>query len=192
MRRRQRVHPLSPNGGATGSLLYSIDGGLTRSTTTDFTGLGAGAYAVLVENDDAACPTVLDTTVVLAATAQPVISAALVEDNASCASRSGQISLEVTNATEATRYRINAGPWQSAPLFTGLNADDYRVEARDTVSGCTTVVDSLVTVAGRKLVPGLPGRYAATLPAVTRPTAALRSTYSAPTLRGSSIPSTGG
>ena len=138
---------------ATGSLLYSIDGGQTRSTTTEFTGLGAGAYAILVENDDAACPTVLDTTVVLAAAAQPVISAALVEDNPSCASRSGRISLEVTNATDATRYRINAGPWQSAPLFTGLNADDYTVEARDTVSGCTTVVDSLVTVPGRKLVP---------------------------------------
>jgi hypothetical protein len=131
---------LSATGG-TGTLQYSIDGGVSYQTTTSYTTLPAGSYGVMVK-DAAGCKS--GTTVVITQPTQLKIIAASAP--VSCyGGNDGQINiLAGIGGIGSLSYSINGTNYQSGTGFSGLYAGAYTVYIRD-VAGCTATTTATVT-----------------------------------------------
>lgn len=123
--------------GGTAPLQYSIDGGTSFQGDAEFTGLPAGTYAVVVQ-DDAGCTT--STSVTLTEPEQVRILSVDVSPESCAGSCDGAI--EVT-ATGATTYSINAGDPQGSGVFSGLCPGEVVVTAAN-ANGCSA--DTVVVV----------------------------------------------
>lgn len=91
--------------GGTGTITYSIDNGASSQTGNSFTGLAAGTYAVVV-NDDNGCAvgapaTVADSLITLNGTASTT--------DATCGDNNGSITVSPTNGTAPFEYSFNNG-----------------------------------------------------------------------------------
>lgn len=131
---------LSATGGS-GTLQYSIDGGISYQTTTSYTTLAAGSYGVMVK-DAAGCKS--GTTVVITQPTQLKVVAASAP--VSCyGGNDGQINILVgIGGIGSLSYSINGTNYQSGSNFSGLYAGVYTVYIRD-VAGCTATTTTTVT-----------------------------------------------
>lgn len=132
---------LGATGGGTGTLQYSVNGGVSFQTNPVFTGLTAGSYGVLVK-DQTGCSS--GTTVILT---QPssitfVVSSLPVSCNGGA---NGQIT--VSNAVGGIgilSYSVNGVNYQSNSTFSNLSAATYSVSVKD-IAGCTATKTVTVT-----------------------------------------------
>lgn len=135
---------VSCNGAADGSITvtatgvatleYSIDGGVTYSTSTTFNGLTGGNYNVVVR-DGNGCVTNGSTINIDEATA---ISYSVNTVDASCGNSNGSITLTASGGTGALQYSIDGGSnFQSGGLFTSLADATYNILIED-AAGCQT------------------------------------------------------
>lgn len=131
---------LSATGGS-GTLQYSIDGGVSYQTTTSYTTLAAGTYGVLVK-DAAGCKS--GTTIIITQPSQLKVIAASAP--VSCyGGTDGQINILVgIGGIGSLSYSVNGTTYQSGTNFSGLAAGAYTVYVRD-VAGCTATTTSAVT-----------------------------------------------
>lgn len=127
--------------GGIGALQYSINGGTSYQSTTAYTGLAAGTYAVLVK-DAANCKA--GATVVLTQPSQLSLSASSVPT--SCfGSNDGQVNVyNAIGGIGALSYSLNGTNYQSGTNFSGLGANTYTVYVRD-VAGCTATTSVVVS-----------------------------------------------
>lgn len=118
--------------GQTTGLQYSIDNGSTFQSSGTFTGLAAGSYTVVV-NDDNDCA--VFQTVTLSNPNAPVIDDIQITP-VSCDNNDGAITIVVSGGTPGYTYSINAGTSsQSGSSFTGLSDGVYPIEVEDN-AGC--------------------------------------------------------
>lgn len=141
------VTPTQPTcfGGNTGSitinatggqapLIYSIDNGATFQNSNVFTGLAAGTYNVVVQ-DNFGCSQPAGTPVVVS---QPTaVAHTTTFTDASCAGVfDGSITITASGGTPSYSYSLNGGPTQPGNVFSGLLAGTYNVSTYD-ANGCS-------------------------------------------------------
>jgi dUTPase len=89
-----------------------------------------GEYQFVFTENNGVCPPVTDVVLVNFGALPQTLSKTDPICNSSC---DGTIT---SNSPDADEWRINGGPWQNSPVFTGLCAGSYTVTARNAL-GCT-------------------------------------------------------
>lgn len=119
--------------GGVGELSYTVDGGVTYSTSPDFTDLPAGYYYVWVRDEAGVMAEYGSNPVVITEpeAAGTVITEVTAGDIFGCyGDRTGEIWVTATTANNPLEYAVN-GTWQDSSHFTGLAAGSYQVAVRD-------------------------------------------------------------
>ncbi len=109
---------------------YSLNGGPFKSSGT-FTGLSAGTYTIIVQDDNGCFGTV---DVIVLNTGGPTLTTS--HTDGSCGLNNGTITAKGSGGTGTLTYNINGGVYQNSGLFTGLSAGTYTITVRDG-SACT-------------------------------------------------------
>jgi len=129
---------------ATGTLLYSIDNGITWSSTGTFSNLGIGNYTIKVKDD--ICEVTSDSNPV--AIAEPGITVQVTDSIPATCNNSvdGQITIVASGGLPPYEYSINNGAnWTSNGTFAGLGNGVFIIKARNADSTCeTTHANSIV------------------------------------------------
>jgi len=117
--------------GASGNYEYSIDGGVTWTGNSTFTGLAPGTYVVMIRDEDNPSNfTILETVVI---TQPDILNAEVTHTNDTC-DMDGTITVHnPTGGSGSYEYSINGFIWQSDSTFTGLFAAFYNVYVRDSL-----------------------------------------------------------
>jgi gliding motility-associated-like protein len=138
-----QINITHPSGGY-GTYEYSVDGGVTWSSSGSFTGLSSGTYAVMIR--DAAYPNNvvdLDGSTNTIITQPSALSATISSTNlTSVGVNDGTISISSAAGGYGTyQYSINGGTsWQNSGSFTSLASGTYSVAIRD-AAHVTCVID---------------------------------------------------
>jgi hypothetical protein len=111
--------------GGTAPYSYSIDGGLSYTGTTIYTGLAAGSYTIIVK-DAYDCTKSFVTT---------ILNPSAVAVNLSPLPNQGSITCTATGGQSPYTYIVNGGPSQSANVITNLPAGYYTITVTDS-KGC--------------------------------------------------------
>lgn len=120
--------------GGTGSIQYSIDGGINYQSIGIFNGISAGSYTCVVK-DNAGCTNHVHITV----SQGPSLALTVSSIPALCSGASnGQINVSSTGGTGTRNYSINGTTYQSGTNFSGLAAGIYTVYVKDVTSCITT------------------------------------------------------
>ena len=120
--------------GGTPVYEYSIDNGNTFVLTDVFSGLTAGVYDVIAR-DGNNCPAPV-AQVTISQPAAPLAIAATPTAVACFGEATGQIDASASGGTVAYEFSLNGGAFQSSGIFSGLNANTYSLQVRDS-RGCT-------------------------------------------------------
>ncbi len=122
------------------NLEYSVNG-ITYQSSTTFTGLTPGNYAVTVRNTTNGCvSTATAVTINSVPTVAPPAASATVQPT--CTTPTGTI--VVTAPTGANlEYSVNGTTYQSSTTFTGLTPANYAVTVRNTTNGCVSTATSV-------------------------------------------------
>ncbi len=129
-------------GGGNTPYQYSLNGGLLQSSGT-FTGLGAGAYTLLVSNS-LGCTA---TTTATLSTPNPPTASISSTTPATCGLSNGTVTASATGGSTPYQYSINGTVFQGSPTFTGLAANTYTVTVRD-ANLCTSTAIATVSSTG--------------------------------------------
>ncbi|MFN3341755.1 MAG: gliding motility-associated C-terminal domain-containing protein [Flavobacteriales bacterium] len=127
--------------GGTGALTYDLNPGPAPQASNTFTGLGAGAYTVIVA-DANGCSNTVNFTIT-----QPTqLTFTSVSQNISCNGVcDGQITVTANNATPPYQYSSNGGlTFQASNVLTGLCAGTINVVVRD-ANGCLSNANVILT-----------------------------------------------
>jgi len=123
-----------------GTAEYSIDGGATFQSNSNFTGLAAGTYAVVVQNTEGSCSldpqeiTIGAPEICTNCNADAITIAATAVNI--CDGADGTITIS-TSIDATFTYSIDGGAnFQSSGNFTGLSAGDYTVTVQTLNGNC--------------------------------------------------------
>jgi gliding motility-associated-like protein len=120
------------NGGTPG-YTYSIDNGNSFDPGANFTGLLAGTYDIVVE-DQNNCS--VAGTQIVTDEESPQIDLVSGTNPLCNAGTDGAIEITASGGTGALNYSINGGAFQTGNIFTNLVADSYNITVQD-ANGCT-------------------------------------------------------
>ncbi|MEO0470074.1 MAG: PKD domain-containing protein [Bacteroidota bacterium] len=140
-------------GGSDGSLLFNASGGTpgyqyslnggTYQSSPDFQNLPAGTYNLTVR-DSRMCESQLGPFQITEPNA-PVLVQVIATVAAGCNSTLGQITVQASGGTGPYSFRLNNGPNQAAPVFSGLGPGTYTIRATD-ANGCIDLVSTEISV----------------------------------------------
>jgi hypothetical protein len=140
------VVTISATGGIT-PYQYQLDAGAVQASAT-FNNLSQGSYVVTV-TDNIGCTKTIPVTITepAALSGSASVTSNYHGSQLSCAtSTDGEVTASVTGGTGALQYKIDAGDYQSSPVFTGLAAGAHTVTVKDE-NGCTKVLDAVTITA---------------------------------------------
>ncbi len=133
---------ITASGGDGGPYQYSIDNGATFQGSNSFTGLGAGAYNIVVEDGNGCQAT---TTVSLSNLNGPTIDNIATVDPTCNGDTDGSITITASGGVTPYQYSIdNGATFQVSNNFTGLGAGTYDIVVED-VNGCQAVSSITLT-----------------------------------------------
>jgi len=126
-------------GGGSGTLAYSINGGITYQSSNTFTNLFAGTYTITVK-DAGGC---LSSTSV--SISQPLgILAYYSALNVTChGNTNGALNVYAWGGTGVLQYSLNGVTYQTSNVFTGLPGGTYNVFVKD-ATGCIHMIVATV------------------------------------------------
>ncbi|MEZ5068247.1 MAG: SprB repeat-containing protein [Bacteroidia bacterium] len=117
--------------GGTGTLSYSINGGITSQSSNIFSSLTSGNYTVLV-TDAQGCSVTAN--VIITEPDEIVINIAVTD--ASCGVSNGSITLNASGGAGTLQYSINNGSsYQAGGSFPNQGAGNYQIIVQD-ANGC--------------------------------------------------------
>ncbi|WP_113637150.1 T9SS type A sorting domain-containing protein, partial [Nubsella zeaxanthinifaciens] len=125
--------------GGTSPYLYSIDGS-TYQSGTNFTGLAAGTYNLLVK-DANQCTTQMSVTIVQPAALS--LSVANTTDVDCNGAKNGSITVTALGGTSPYSYAINGSAPQSSNKFGNLNGGNYTITVTD-ANGCSKSISTVI------------------------------------------------
>ena len=133
------INVTNPNGN---SIQYSIDGGTNFVNYSEFNGLAAGDYDVVVQytSGSSVCFTATQTVTIIAdseLTGTATLSAPYTCNSGGTITVSG-----VSGGVPPYSYSIDGVTFQNDPNFTGLTDGTYTITIRDS-SGCTVITDEV-------------------------------------------------
>ncbi len=120
--------------GGTPVYEYSIDNGNSFVLTDNFTGLAAGVYDVVVRDGNNCIAPITQATI--SQPAAPLAIAATPTPIPCFGENTGQLSASASGGTAAYEFSLDGGAFQSSGIFSGLNANTYTLQVRDS-RGCT-------------------------------------------------------
>ncbi len=134
------INVTNPNGN---SLQFSIDGGLTFTSSNVFTGLAIGDYEVVVEytNGPSVCLTDPETITINVNTA--ISGVAELTAPFTCTSTGTITVTNVTGGTPPYMYSIDGINFQSSPVFTNLINGTYTIIIKD-ANDCTFITNEII------------------------------------------------
>ncbi len=107
-------------------VIYSVDGGITWSTTNIFPDLAAGNFDIAIANGDTSC-IITDTTQTLSGPSSPVITDEIIIEPAGCDGDNGFIQI-VTEPSTGLIYSIDGGDnWSESNVFSNLGSITYSI-----------------------------------------------------------------
>ncbi|MFH2096161.1 MAG: choice-of-anchor L domain-containing protein [Bacteroidota bacterium] len=125
--------------GGTGSLSYSINGGVTQSSGV-FSGLTSGSYNVLV-SDENGC--YIYTQELQIANPARLTAVASGTQQVSCHNdQDGEITATANGGTGTLTFSLNGGQFQSSGYFSGLASGSYEVIVTDE-NGCSAILPAI-------------------------------------------------
>ena len=145
---------ITVNASGSGTLEYSIDGGVNWQTNSNFTGLAAGNYNIVIRNDDETCETNYPTNpIVLTVPNAPTITNVASTDPTDCSVNDATITITATGGVNPLEYSIDSGTtWLvNGGAFTSLAAGTYNIFVRN--SGGTCEVTGSIIVINAKTNP---------------------------------------
>jgi hypothetical protein len=125
----------------TASYTWSIDNGATFQASNVFNGLQAGSYQVMARSIATGCVSspIANTVTDVAITAPTSTNVA----NTSCSLANGSITLTGPTPLADFTFSIDNGvTFQASNVFSGLNAQTYKVIAKSTLTGCSSPIFS--------------------------------------------------
>jgi Bacterial Ig domain len=125
----------------TANYTWSIDNGATFQASNVFNGLQAGSYQVMARSIATGCVSspIANTVTDVAITAPTSTNVA----NTSCSLANGSITLTGPTPLADFTFSIDNGvTFQASNVFSGLNAQTYKVIAKNTVTGCSSPIFS--------------------------------------------------
>jgi len=125
------------NGGVT-PYQFSIDGGTTFQATGLFTGLPAGNYNVIVQ-DNAGCSVIQAVNI----NEPTAITANITEQNATCSQANGTIQVVGSGGSGGYSYSIDGTTFQTGNNFINLAAAIYTITVTD-ANGCSSTSTSTI------------------------------------------------
>jgi Cadherin domain len=125
----------------TTNYTWSIDNGATFQASNVFNGLQAGSYQVMARSIATGCvSSPLANTVTGVAITTPTSTNV---NNTSCSSANGSITLTAPTPLADFTFSIDNGvTFQASNVFSGLNAQTYKIIAKNTVTGCSSPIFS--------------------------------------------------
>jgi gliding motility-associated-like protein len=130
----------------TGTLEYSIDGGMTWQGFNTFLNLGAGNYSVQVRIGDVCVPA--EETVTLLGPNAPEITDIVTNNPAACDIQNGVIVIAAINGQEEYQFSIDNGVnWQNQNTFPNLSSGAYQIAVRN-LDGTCFVSGGIITLTG--------------------------------------------
>ncbi len=123
--------------GGIGELLYSIDSGQTFQANHIFSDVPAGAYNIVVRNEDNSCPTTYPTVSFAPQPPSIQLDIAVATEHPTCDSTDGVIVVRVTGGSGEYSYSIDQGEnYQDTNTFENLGASDYNIIVQDNLTKC--------------------------------------------------------
>ncbi|RFC54454.1 T9SS type B sorting domain-containing protein [Brumimicrobium aurantiacum] len=119
--------------GGTPGYSYSIDNGVTFQASNVFTGLNAGNYALVVEDNNGCSASGSQT---VTDEPSPVINLVTGTDPLCFGGSDGQVVVNATGGTGGLFYTVNGGTAQASATLTGLPVGTHIVTVED-ANGCT-------------------------------------------------------
>ena len=149
---------------------YSVDGGLTWTSTATFNGLLPGNYQAQVQDTVTGCESAVQVRTVNPVPLPPAAPVASVTVQPGCTIFTGTIVITVPAKGTGFTYSINGGTtWGANTLYAGLLPGNYQVMVRATATGCESPVTTL-TVNPAPVVPPAPVAAVTVQPGCTVPT----------------------
>lgn len=125
--------------GGTGTLTYSIDGGITFTVSNTFTGLAAGQYTVIVK-DQNGCTA--QTVVSLTQPSQLTVSVQATTTNV--CTGAATVTITASGGTPPYMYSINGGAtFKTTNVFTNVLPGKLSIVVKD-ANGCTATTSALI------------------------------------------------
>ncbi len=124
--------------GGTAPLEFSINGGATWQTGTNFNNLTAGNYVVMVRNADDSCPSG-SVPVSLQARPLPAIVSVSSSNLTACGAGNGSISIFGNGGQTPLEYSIDGVNWFTTNVFAGLAAGNYVPQIRNFDNSCVVL-----------------------------------------------------
>ena len=131
----------------SGTLEYSIDGGVNYQSSASFTGLGAGTYNVFIRYNDNTCTVAYPSNpVILTVPNAATITDVTHTDITDCSLTDGTITITATGGTAPLEYSIDSGTTylSNGGTFTSVSAGTYYVFVRNNGGTCIVVGQSVV------------------------------------------------
>ena len=123
----------------SGSVEFSINGGLTWQSSNTFNNLPDGIYIVMIRNADGSCVMAWNNNpIVLGSPTAPSITNVSSTDPTDCGLNDGTITVTATGGSGNLRYSIDGIDYTNATgSFTGLSAGTYPVSVQNADGTCT-------------------------------------------------------
>ena len=136
------------NATGSGTLEYSIDGGINYQSSATFSGLSAGSYTISVRAIGTACATTGSTVIINAVPTTPIVSAPTVTQPDCPSPSAGTIVVNATTTVGALEYSIDGGTsYQASATFSGLSAGTYNIVVRRIGTLCTATSSPVTIIA---------------------------------------------
>ncbi len=121
-----------------GAVQYSIDDGITWSSSGNFNGLSAAVYFLKIRNQNNTCIVLYpQNPVIITGPTAPVIQSVIKSDATECNVNDGSITVNASPGSNAVTFSINNGAsWHSSGIFTGLGQGTYYVVVRNDDGTC--------------------------------------------------------
>ncbi len=131
----------------TGTLEYSIDGGLNYQTSNIFTGLMGGTYQIIVRNQGPppSCE-VSYFNIILTNKVAPLITSVTASNISECEADDGTITI-LADADQSVEYSIDGGTtYQSSNYFDNLEAGVYTITVRNVDGTCEVTYNTTIEI----------------------------------------------
>lgn len=120
---------------------YSIDNGVTFSSSNTFTNLPVGTYSIVAKYSSGCLSAVYKAEIVRASL--PIVNAKVKDITCEGAVPNGSINLSAVGGQEPYLYSINGGAYKSATQYNKLAAGNYAIVLKDG-NGCLSTIDVVI------------------------------------------------
>ncbi|NNE28775.1 MAG: gliding motility-associated C-terminal domain-containing protein, partial [Saprospiraceae bacterium] len=116
---------------------FSVDSGLTWSSSNIFENLVAGAYDLAVRNDNGQCESFyIGNPVTISDPGEPAIYNVVINQPASCSALDGAVLLQASGGTAPYEFSLDGVNWQLDSVFLFLPKGSYNPSVRDINLAC--------------------------------------------------------